>query len=98
MAHQAQIGLGSNDRHRRGHALRLQVSLNMAETHSWLVERKKSCLDDCFRLQQSLPPLEGEEVREATWDLRRPRKSTEVAVAVEAVEGPPRKNMYLKRL
>lgn len=102
MAHPAQIGiLGCNDRHsRRGHARRLQVSLNKAETHSWPVARKKRrCLDDwrhhhcCWGLLQPAAGQEQEaaEVREATWDLllARPRKSTEAAVVAEVVEAPP---------
>ena len=93
MAHQAQIGLGSNDRHRRGHAPRLQVSLNMAETHSWPVGRTKSCLysllihcDSCWMRQLE---QEAAAVREPTWDPKRPRKSTEAVAAAEVVEAPP---------
>ena len=98
MAHPAQIGiLGCDDRHsRRGHARRLQVSLNKAETHSWLVARKKRrCLDDWrhqhLGLLQPAGQEEAAEVREATWDLllARPRKSTEAAVVAEVVEAPP---------
>ena len=92
MAHQAQIGLGSNDRHRRGHAPRLQVSLNMAETHSWPVGRMKSCLGPfLIRESCSMRQLEQEAaaVREPTWDPKRPRKSTEAVAAVEVVEAPP---------
>ena len=96
MAHQAQIGLGSNDRHRRGHALRLQVSLNMAETHSWPVGRMKSChlprpelvLGDYSCSMRQLEQ-EAVAVREPTWDPKRPRKSTEAVAAVEVVEAPP---------